>query len=267
MYPYDLFFGLDLYDLSIAVGFLGALLYFRIFADRQKFGVALQNLIIIGALAGIIGGYCSAVLFQAFYNYLEDGVFVIADNTGATFYGGLIGGAACFLLVYFAVGVPLLRKSTETPVSRFWSLTEIAAGSIAIAHGFGRLGCLFAGCCHGKVTDAWYGVYNAYLNAKTVPIQLFETVFLFALAAYLTYQLIKGEHGNLGLYLSGYAVWRFIVEFLRTDDRGQSIVPFLTPSQFIAVCLFALGVVLWIVEGYLIRKSRGKGGEDGNEAA
>ena len=109
MYPYDLFFGLDLYDLSIAVGFLGALLYFRIFADRQKFGAALQNLIIIGALAGIIGGYCSAVLFQAFYNYLEDGVFVIADNTGATFYGGLIGGAACFLLIYFAVGVPLQK--------------------------------------------------------------------------------------------------------------------------------------------------------------
>ncbi|MBQ8213162.1 MAG: prolipoprotein diacylglyceryl transferase [Clostridia bacterium] len=266
MYPYDLFLGLDLYDLSIAVGFLGALLYFRIFADRKKFGVALQNLVIVGALSAIVGGYCSAVLFQAFYNYLEDGVFVIANNTGATFYGGLIGGAAVFLAVYFGVGYLILKKNRETPASRFWELTEIAAGSIALAHGFGRLGCLFAGCCHGKVTDAWYGIYNAYLDAKTVPIQLFEAIFLFALAAYMTYRLLKGKHGNLALYLSGYAVWRFIVEFLRTDERGQSIVPFLTPSQFIAVCLFIVGVALWLIEGYLLRRKTKKGDETDDPA-
>lgn len=267
MYPNQLFFGLGLYELSIAVGFLGALLYFRIFADRSGFGATLQNLVIVGALFGIVGGYCSAVLFQAFYNYLESGIFEIVGNTGATFYGGLIGGAACFLLIYFGVGTLILRKTGETPTSRFWRLTEIAAGSIALAHGFGRLGCLFAGCCHGKVTDAWYGVYNAYLDAKTVPVQLFEAIFLFALAAYMTYRIVKGEYGNLGLYLSAYAVWRFTVEFLRTDDRGQSPLSFLTPSQFIAVCLFAIGAALWIVEGNLIRRNTKKEGEELNETA
>ena len=267
MYPYDLFLGLDLYDLSIAVGFLAALLYFRIFADRRGFGATLQNTVIVGALLAVFGGYCSAVLFQAFYNYLSDGVFEIANNTGATFYGGLIGGAAVFLLFYFTVGTLLLRKQNESPRSRFWCLTEIAAGSIALAHGIGRLGCLFAGCCHGKVTDAWYGVYNDYLEAKTVPIQLFEAIFLFALAACITYRLIKGAYGNLGLYLCAYAVWRFSIEFLRTDDRGQSIVPFLTPSQFIAVCLFAVGVALRIVEGYFLRRADQNEGEKSHETA
>lgn len=259
MYPNDLFLGLDLYDLSIAIGFFAALLYFRIFADRKHFGAALQNLIIVGALFGIVGGYASAVLFQAFYNYLEDGKFVIANNTGATFYGGLIGGAALFLLVYFGAGAILFRNKSETPARRFWDLSEIAAGSIALAHGFGRLGCLFAGCCHGKVTDAWYGIYNAYLRANTVPIQLFEAIFLFALAAFMTYRLLKGAHGNLGSYLAGYAIWRFLVEFFRTDDRGQSLIPLLTPSQLIAVCLLLVGVGLWLAEWLIARRSAPKG--------
>lgn len=267
MYPSDLFFGLDLYDLSIAIGFFAALLYFRLFADRLQFGAGLQNLIIIGALVAIVGGYGSAVLFQAFYNYLEDGVFVIADSTGATFYGGLIGGALLFLLIYFAVGGPLFRNKSETPASRFWALSEIAAGSIALAHGFGRLGCLFAGCCHGAVTEAWYGVYNAYLGVKTVPIQLYEAIFLFALAALLSYRLCKGRRGNFGLYLTGYAVWRFVVEFLRNDDRGQSPLAFLTPSQFIAVCLFAVGIGFWVAEWILIRHAKkNKKGDSPSEA-
>ena len=268
MYPNDLFLGLDLYDLSIAIGFFAALLYFRLFADRLQFGAGLQNLIIIGALVAIVGGYCSAVLFQAFYNFLEDGVFVIADNTGATFYGGLIGGALSFLLVYFVAGGILFRTQSETPVSRFWSLSEIAAGSIALAHGFGRLGCLFAGCCHGKITEEWYGIYNAYLGAKTVPIQLYEALFLFALAGVLTYRLSKGKRGNFGLYLTGYAVWRFVVEFVRNDDRGQSPLAFLTPSQFIAICLFAVGIGFWVAEWLLMRHAEKNGkGESLHEAS
>ncbi len=245
MYPYDLFLGMDLYDLMMAFGFFAALVYFRIFADRARFGATLQNSVIIAALCAVLGGYGSAVLFQAFYNYLDSGVFEIAKNTGATFYGGLIGGALVFLAVYFGAGHFVCKK--QRPAAHFWHLSEIAAGSIAVAHGFGRLGCLFAGCCHGKVTDAWYGIYNAFLGQRTVPVQLFEALFLFVLAAVLTVLLIKGIRGNLGVYLSVYAVWRFFAEYLRTDDRGQSLLPFLSPSQFTAVCLFLIGIAVWWV--------------------
>ena len=47
MYPYDLFWGLDLYDLLIALGFFAALLYFRFWADRRNFSAGLQNLVIL----------------------------------------------------------------------------------------------------------------------------------------------------------------------------------------------------------------------------
>ena len=36
-----------------------------------------------------------------------------------------------------------------------------------------------------------------------------------------------------------YGVWRFIIEFFRADDRGSTIVSFLSPSQLIAVLMIA----------------------------
>ena len=253
MYPYDIVLGLDLYDLSIVVGFFGALMFFRFWADRRGFSAGLQNLCIVGALVAIVGGYGLAVVVQAFYNFMESGVFEVVATTGATFYGGLIGGAGCFLLIYFLGGSFVLRSCEH--LKRFFSLSEIAAGSITLAHGCGRLGCLFAGCCHGKVTNAWYGVYNEYLGQKTVPVQLFEALFLFALTAYICYRLTKEKKGNLGIYLVAYAVWRFLAEYLRADDRGATVVSFLTPSQLTAVLLLLLGVGLWWLEYYLSKRT------------
>ncbi len=253
MYPYDILLGMDLYEIMLVVGFFAALLFLRFWADRRAFSARLQNLCIVGALVAVVGGYGSAVLTQAFYWYMESGTFRITAGTGATFYGGLIGGAAIFLLIYF-VGGRLICP--DEYAKNFFALSEIAAGSIAVAHGFGRLGCLFAGCCHGKVTDAWYGIYHVNLGARAVPTQLFEALFLFALCGYLSYRLYKKQKGNLGLYLVLYAIWRFVIEFFRADARGESLIRALTPSQLIAILLLLLGVGLWGLE-YLLHKKAG----------
>ena len=252
MYPYDVFLGMDLYEILLVLGFLAALIYFRFWADRIRFGARLQNLCIFGAMFAIVGGYGAAVLAQAFYNFLDNGVFEIVQGTGATFYGGLIGGAAVFLAVYF-VGGHFLKVGAP---KHFFALSEIAGGAIALAHGLGRLGCLCAGCCHGRVTDAWYGVNNVALGVKTVPVQLFEALFLFALAAFLTWRLWRGMRGNLGLYLACYAVWRFFAEYLRSDDRGQSPIAFLSPSQLTAVILLLVGLGVLILQNKLAKPAQ-----------
>lgn len=251
MYPYELFWGIDLYQLMISAGFLAALLFFRYWGDRRDLTAGVQNLVIVSALLALIGGYGASVLVQALYNALETGVFEINAGTGATFYGGLIGGAAVFLIAYFVAAKWILKK--EPVVASFWTVAEIAGGSISLAHALGRLGCLFAGCCHGKVTDAWYGVYNVYLGCKTVPVQLYESLFLFLLAGVIFYRLKKRKTGNLSLYLWAYAVWRFAAEFMRADDRGASPVPFLTPSQFTAVLLTLIGIGVFFLERFCNR--------------
>lgn len=101
MFPDKLFLGLTFYDIFILIGVLAAFFLADRMTVKKGFSVALQKLVIVCALACVVIGYGSAVLFQAFYNFMESGKFEIASNTGATFYGGLIGGAATFLLIYF----------------------------------------------------------------------------------------------------------------------------------------------------------------------
>ena len=44
-----------------------------------------------------------------------------------------------------------------------------------------------------------------------------------------------------------YAVWRFLLEYIRNDYRGETVVSFLTPSQLIAAFMVIGGIVLIII--------------------
>ncbi len=262
MYPEAI---LTLYDIFILVGVVAAFLLADRLTQKKGFSVALQRVVILAALAAVVLGYGSAVLFQAFYNFLETGTFEIANDTGATFYGGLIGGVIVFLLVYFLLG----RRNCENreEVRRFSDMADIGACCVPLAHAFGRLGCLMAGCCHGAETDAWYGirmwvevdpVNHLYDWRTVVPVQLFESIFLFLLAGALLALFYKntGKHKFplLPVYLAGYGIWRFFIEFARTDDRGATVVSFLSPSQLIALILIAVGVAYFLVWFFRFRK-------------
>lgn len=249
MYPYEIFLGMDLYSILIAVGVVLCMLFIRLQADWRGLRAKLQNLYLINTIAAVVLGYGSAVLFQAFYNYMASGTFEITNSTGSTFYGGLIGGTAMFILIYLVVGHFLFKDKYHIPHLR--TASDIAPACITVAHGFGRLGCLMAGCCHGAECNAWYGIKMAHLPYKVVPVQLFEALYLFALSGIFLFMFKKGKRYLMPAYMMAYAVWRFIAEILRDDYRGATIVDFLTPSQFISVLLLAGGLVLLAIELYV----------------
>lgn len=244
MFPdVTLFLDFKLYDLCLLLAVISALVVARVYADKLRISPRLQTFGILLAVVAVVAGYASAVLFQAVYDYTahpESG-FVINRNTGATFYGGLIGGAAVFLIVYFTLGKKLCG---EEAISAFEKVLGIAACSIAIAHGIGRIGCFLGGCCYGRVTDSPIGVYFPHLGAKIVPVQLFEAIFLFLLFALLTVLLFKTRVNGIAVYMLLYGVFRFIIEFFRDDDRGASIIPGLSPSQVWSVVLVIAGAAL-----------------------
>ena len=264
MYPYSIFANVNLYTVFLCLGILGAVIIYRIFADKKKIYWKVQNLVIISTATAIVGGYFSAVLFQALYNIESRGAFIIDSKTGATFYGGIVGGAAVFLLVYFVLG-RFYTKNGEH-VKRFFDVADIAAASITLAHGLGRLGCLMAGCCHGGRTDAWYGIHM--LDPKTgqmvkfVPIQLYEAIFLFAMFAFFIFRLIKGKGYGLPLYMAIYGVWRFAIEYFRADHRGTTVVDFLSPSQFIAVLMVVGAIALYFGQRFYITRKKGENKSD-----
>ena len=271
MYPYLILdlgknLQLGLYDLCLMIAILTCLVLYRVFADRQKFKARLQNFALIVAIFAIGGGYYAAALVQTFYNWNAalasnpEAKFMDFWGTGATFYGGLVGGVLIFLVLYFGLGA-LMFKNKEN-VHHFFPIANIAGAVIPLAHGIGRIGCLMAGCCHGKVCAApqWYTFtfYTLYTDGSVkefyaVPVQLLEAIFLFALAAVLLYRLIKNKHYNLPVYIITYGAWRFFAEFLRADSRGQGIIPFLSPSQQTALLLIAAGVGTVFIEKYVRR--------------
>lgn len=243
MYPYKLFWNIDFYTIFLGVAFFAAVVLFRLLADRAKLSAKLQNLCLGAGVVSMVGGYLFAVLFQGIYNAIATGTFSLSQNTGATFYGGLIGGVAIFLAVYFLAGLRVFSQKGEAKQA-LPHVFNIGICSVALAHAIGRIGCLFAGCCHGAVTTAWYGIWNADLGAKTVPTQLFESLFLFALCALLTRLELRKTRVNLSLYLILYGIWRFGIEFLRADERGKTFIPGLTPSQLTAIVFVVLGILL-----------------------
>lgn len=242
MYPYDIFPDFNLYTLCFTLALMSAFLCFRFVGDRVGLDAKVHNMCIISGIFAVVGGYAGAVLFQAFYDYLETGVFS-PKTSGMTFYGGLIMGALTFIVFYFGVFAFTDRENLRG--KSFFFISDIAAPAIALAHAIGRIGCLFAGCCHGRVTEAWYGIYTVNLDAKTVPIPLFESLYLFGLFAFLLWRVLHGKTYGLSLYLAVYAVWRFFIEYLRADDRGETFVSFLSPSQLTAVVLLAVAAALY----------------------
>ncbi len=279
MYPYYVIdlgeqMRMGLYEIFLLIGVLACLALFRVFADRAKYKAKIQNFTLISGLAAIALGYYAAALTQTFYNW-KAALATTPDarlwdfwGTGATFYGGLVGGVLVFLVIYFGIGSLIFKKQEH--IHHFFPTAHIAGAIIPLAHGFGRIGCLMAGCCHGTVcqTPQWYTFtfYDLYVDGTVkpfyaVPVQLLEALFLFALAAVLILRVIKSKHYNLSIYMIAYGVWRFFAEYLRADARGEGLLPFLSPSQQTAILLIAVGVGAIFIEKYVRRYTARKTAE------
>lgn len=254
MYPFDIVFGLTMYDILLCAAIVVAFIVFSILADMHKIKIRVQRFAVICGVAAVVLGYGSAVLFQALYNIKSnDGVFEITTTTGATFYGGLVGGIAVFLVLFFGLGWVFFKDNRHA--KDFFKIANSAIPGIALGHSLGRIGCLFAGCCHGAPTDAWYGInmFNGSEWVKCVPTQLFEAIFLLLLFGFLVSFSILKKKLILPFYLIIYGVWRFAIEFIRDDYRGDSLIEALTPSQLIAIVLVVIGIALIFIEGAITR--------------
>lgn len=222
------------YGTMIAIGILACFAILLLYCKKKKVSEKFADFCFYNAIAAIACGIGGAALFQAIYNYIENPEAGFKFGSGLTFIGGLIGGVAFFLVVYF-----ILRHKYE---DKLLKIMPIVGSCVTVAHGFGRIGCFIAGCCYGIPTGSDYGCYFDTAT-KVHPTQIYEAVFLFILCAVLTYLAFKYEFGyNMGIYLIAYGVFRFINEYFRGDDRGEFFIKFLSPSQFWSIVMVLLGV-------------------------
>lgn len=237
---------LDMYSILLIIGLFTAVLLFKFICGKKKVDDKTYNFFAMLGVISIVLGLVFAFLFQSMYNYIDDVIqkgFALAkfELRGMTFMGGLVGGVVTFLLGTLLIAKPEVKQN-------FWKIANYAAPCIVVGHMFGRLGCFCAPCCYGIKTDSFLGVKFPHMNYKVYPTQLFEALFLAVLLTVMLILLFKYKKENflILLYGFGYAVFRFMIEFIRGDERG-SFLPGLTPSQWQSIILLIATIAVTIL--------------------
>src|SRR5262249_28820789 len=144
---------------------------------------------------------------------------------------------------------------------------DMAGIVVPLGLGFGRMGCLLAGCCFGRSTASSFGLSfpgmspasEAQFKAHELdhvrdwshpvhPTHIYESAMSIAIRAFLLVVLHprKRYDGQVFVaFMALYAMGRFLLEFLRADDRGGLLG--LSTSQLIGLGLVGLA-------GYLHRR-------------
>lgn len=225
------------YGLMIAVGIL-VCIYMGMYRAKKKSlnEEAVLDIAILGVFSGFLGAKLLYVIVE-FQDFLQDPLRILGSE-GFVVYGGIIVGV-------FSAILYCRRKHLV-----FLEYFDLLAPSIALAQGFGRIGCFLAGCCYGRETESFLGVTFpegsfAPAGVKLLPTQLFSSagdfLIMFLLLIYSRHQKRTGNTG--ALYLLLYGIGRFLIEFLRSDERGS--VGMLSTSQFISIGIVLAALVLF----------------------
>ena len=232
-----------MYGLMIAIGVLGTFITLTLGGKKLGINEKFLDFTFFVGIGAIVVGFLSAALFQAVYNYIENPAAGFHFGDSMTFMGGLIGGVVSFLIIYF-IARPKLS-------GRLIDILSLVPCCITIAHGFGRIGCFFAGCCYGVETDSFLGVKFPHLSNPVHPTMLYEATFLFILFGIMLFLLLKFNfRHNMSIYLVSYGIFRFLLEFIRGDHRGE-LVSGISPSQFWSIPMVVLGIGLIFLLNYL----------------
>jgi phosphatidylglycerol:prolipoprotein diacylglycerol transferase len=195
----------------------------------------------------IVGGRIGSVLFYNFSNFLADPLYLFRIwEGGMSFHGGCLG----------VIGAAFLYAKKQG-----WSFLQVGdfiAPLVPIGLGAGRIGNFINGELWGRVTDVpWAFVFPGAGPDPRHPSQLYQ----FALEGALLFTLVwlysakprpTGAVG--GLFLAGYGVFRFFVEFYREPDAHLSDLygSVITQGQMLSIPMIIAGVGL-IVYAYRVR--------------
>ena len=232
------------YGLMIAIGFLFGISVVKKLSVRNSMDPEkIADLSFWLLLTGFLGARALFIITRIDYFLSNPLEMVKVWEGGLVFFGGLITATA-YAFWFF-------RKHRLN----VWKMIDVLSPGVVVAHAFGRIGCLAAGCCYGRPTGQPWGIrleselVEASLRGIPLhPTQIYESSALFILFAGLMYvSKNKRFDGQVGLtYFMLYPIIRSIIEVFRGDTvRGFVIDGWLSTSQFISILVFiAAGVML-----------------------
>lgn len=229
------------YGLMIGIGFLAAYLV----SDHRarKKGLDPDHVSGLAVWVIVIGLISAKVLYYitTIDDILKDPTLLLDIANGFVVYGGIIGG--------ILGGYGYCRKYKLN----FLQYADLILPAVALAQGFGRIGCFLAGCCYGMETSGAFAVVfrdSAYApnNVKLIPTQLMSSGLDFLHFFLLLWLSGKAKKDGqvAAMYLILYSAGRFVMEFFRGDLIRGTVGSF-TTSQFISLFAAAAGAVMLAV--------------------
>ncbi|HZN25815.1 MAG TPA: prolipoprotein diacylglyceryl transferase [Burkholderiales bacterium] len=232
------------YGLMYLIGFalIWAVGRWRIAKQESRVWQAkdLDDALFYGILGTILGGRLGYVLFYKLGDYIAEPwrIFYVWEG-GMSFHGGMLG-------VIFAMWLFARRRKHD-----WLRVTDFFAPLIPLALGAGRLGNFINAELWGRPADVpWAMIFPNVDNVPRHPSQLYELalegVLLFLLLWW--YSSKPRPRGAIsGLFLAGYGVFRFLVEFTREPDRFLGLLALdLTMGQWLSLPMIAIGAAMMI---------------------
>lgn len=209
------------------------------------------DLLFYSVIGVVMGGRIGYTLFYHPAYYLKNPLEILyVWEGGMSFHGGLIG--VITILVWFAIkrNIHLLQ------------LGDLTVAAVPIGLGLGRLGNFINGELWGRQTDhPWGMVFPAAGLESRHPSQLYEA-FLEGLVLLVIIYLLHRFGVRRGLptfvFLLGYGIARFTVEFVREPDAHLGFLwGGATMGQLLSLPMIIAGGVglMW-----LLHRSRNKAG-------
>jgi phosphatidylglycerol:prolipoprotein diacylglycerol transferase len=219
--------------------------------------------LIAGVLLGARFGYVFFYNFGYYINHVSEiilpfsfsGGFHFTGISGMSYHGGLIGS---FLAASYAIKKQKLN---------YWKSVNTIFLTVPLAYTFGRLGNFINGELYGRATESAIGMLfplaPEHPSILRHPSQLYEMCFegfvLFGLICALWKFFPKTRDHVMSLYLIGYGVARFAIEFFREPDAHIGInILGMTRGQMLCSAMILSGVALWAARYYFVAKKETK---------
>ncbi|MBT6104408.1 MAG: prolipoprotein diacylglyceryl transferase [Verrucomicrobia bacterium] len=250
-------FAIYWYGILVAGGFMAGLWTAsrRCVLDKLD-GKAISDLGVWIIIAGMLGARAMHVVTYWDALYAGKPLWQVLDfrGGGLVFYGGFIGAALAVILY--------TRFHGKQPL---WKIADAFAPSIPLGHALGRLGCLMYGCCFGAACDLpWSVQFPAYSPAYDAlgqapgdaahsvhvhPTQIYSVLLNAALYGGLVwlYRRKRFDGQVFAVYLVGYSLNRFAVEFFRGDYPAEQLwLGWMKPGQQLSLFLVPIGIALFV---------------------
>jgi phosphatidylglycerol:prolipoprotein diacylglycerol transferase len=230
------------YGLMYVIGFLLAWWLARRRAETAWSPIRpeqVDDLIFYSMLGVILGGRLGYCLVYGWDQLLSDPLYIFKITEGGmSFHGGLAG----VMVALWLFGRKLHR--------RFWEMGDFAAPLGPLGLGFGRIGNFINGELWGKPTDVpWsFNVEGQALHPSQLYEALLEGFVLFAIVWFYSARP-RPFRAVSGVFLVGYGVFRFFVEFYRVPDAHLQYLAlgWVTMGQILSLPMILLGLILlWL---------------------